>query len=197
MTAVATSHPDRIAGLVYLEAGYPYAFDDGNGAAMKEFLSSGPSAPKPSASDLADFSSLQKWDASVFGVQMPEAEFRQTWETGPRGQPVKARDFPGSQFFMPILTAARRPAPISTPALVIFASPHVPEAWIKSASPATQDAASAYLTAVNASTEKQANAVEQSRRATRVVRLRGAHYIFLSNEADTLREMRTFLAGLK
>ena len=31
----------------------------------------------------------------------------------------------------------------------------------------------------------------------RVVRLRGARYVFLSNERETLREMRTFLVGLK
>jgi hypothetical protein len=31
----------------------------------------------------------------------------------------------------------------------------------------------------------------------RVVRMRGAHHIFLSNEGETLRETRAFLAGLK
>jgi hypothetical protein len=30
-----------------------------------------------------------------------------------------------------------------------------------------------------------------------VIKLRGAHYMFLSDEADVLREMRAFLVGLK
>jgi hypothetical protein len=31
LSAVASSHSDRVAGLIYLEAGYPYAFDNGKG----------------------------------------------------------------------------------------------------------------------------------------------------------------------
>src|SRR6267142_6197011 len=42
---VATSRPNRVAGLVYLEAGYPYAFDNGKGSTMKEFLEA--RAPQP------------------------------------------------------------------------------------------------------------------------------------------------------
>jgi len=49
---------------------------------------------------------------------------------------------------------------------------------------------------VDALTERQAKALERGVPTARVVRLRGAHHIFLSNESDTLREMRAFLAGL-
>jgi hypothetical protein len=58
-------------------------------------------------------------------------------------------------------------------------------------------AARAYFTRIDALAEKQAKAFEDGVQTARVVRLRGAHYIFLSNEADVLREMRAFLAGLK
>src|SRR4030095_5694669 len=37
LSAVANSTPDRIAALVYLEAGYPYAFADEKGPTMEEF----------------------------------------------------------------------------------------------------------------------------------------------------------------
>ena len=60
LSAVAASRPDRIAGLVYLEAGYPYAFASGDGPSMKEFQISGPPFPRPSGSDLASFRSLQE-----------------------------------------------------------------------------------------------------------------------------------------
>src|SRR5205823_2171638 len=57
-------------------------------------------------------------------------------------------------------------------------------------STAVRERASAYYTAINASTEKQAKAVEAGVPAARVVRLTGAHYIFLSNESNTLHEIR-------
>src|SRR5882724_12371062 len=37
LSSVATMHPDSITGVVYLEAAYPYAFDNGNGPTMKQF----------------------------------------------------------------------------------------------------------------------------------------------------------------
>ena len=190
--------PDRVAGLIYLEAGYPYAFDDGNGPKMKEFQTRGPRPPGPSDTDLDSFSSLQKWDADVCGFRIPQAEFRQTWDSNSSGRPWKARDFPGSQLFAAIMTTTKTYTHIPVPALVIFAIPHIPEKWIgKSTDPAVREAARAYLTAVDASTERQARALEAGVPTARVVRQRGAHYIFLSNETDTLREMRAFLVSLK
>lgn len=199
LSSVGTSRPDRIAGLVYLEAGYPYAFDNGKGPAMKEFLEiGGPEPPTPGDPDLASFSALQKWDAQVYGFRTPEAEFRQTWVSTADGRPEKARDFPGSQMFMPIMMSTKKYTNILAPALVIFASPHVQDNWIdKSTDPAVREAARAYSTKLNSLTEKQAKAFEGGVPTARVIRLRGTHYIFLSNERDVLREMRSFLGGLK
>jgi non-heme chloroperoxidase len=198
LSSVGTQRPDRVAGLVYLEAGYPYAFDDGSGPAMKEFQEiRGPQPPKPGASDLASFSALQKWDAQVYGFRMPEAEFRQTWDSTSDGRVGKARDFPGSQVFMTIMTSMKRFTKIPVPALVIFAIPHVQETWIdKITDPAVREAAKVYFTKIDALTEKQAKAFEDGVPSARVIRLRGAHFIFLSNESDVLREMRAFLTGL-
>ena len=67
LSAVAASRSDRVAGLVYLEAGYPYAFDNGKGPKMKEFQIAGPRQADPRESDLASFSSLQRWDAEMSG----------------------------------------------------------------------------------------------------------------------------------
>jgi non-heme chloroperoxidase len=198
LSAVATSHPDRIAGLVYLDAAYPYAFEGVNGPSMKEFQISGPRAPRPTDADLASFGSLQKWDAEVYGYRTPESEFRRTWDSDSSGRPRKERDVPGAQSFMAIMTSTNRFAKIPVPLLAIFASPHIPENWIaKSTNPAVRERASAYYTAIDASTEKQAKAVEAGVPTARVVRLTGAHYIFLSNESNTLREMRAFLFSLK
>jgi non-heme chloroperoxidase len=198
LSAVANSHADRVAGLIYLEAGYPYAFDNGKGSTMKEFQTAGPRAPNPGDADLASFSALQKWDANTFGFPQPEAELRQTWDADPAGRPRKARASPGAPAFAAIMTSGRAYNRIPVPALVIFALPHVPEHWIQqSPDPATREAARTYYAGIDAATARQANALEDGVPTAHVLRMRGAHHIFLSNERETLREMRTFLAALK
>jgi non-heme chloroperoxidase len=195
LSAVAASAPERIAGLVYLEAAYPYAFNNGAGPTMEEFQQSGPRPPTPAASALASFRSLQKWDAEVYGVRRPEAELRQTWDSSSDGRPTKARVFPGGRMFMEIMSSGPRYAVIPVPALVIFAIPHRQEKWIdQSPDPAVRQASQTYRTSLDAATENQAKALEVGVPTARVVRLKGAHYIFLSNEPDVIRETRAFLA---
>ncbi len=199
LSSVATLHPATIAGVVYLEAAYPYAFDNGQGPSMKEFLEvQGPQPPSPGQSDLASFSALQKWDAEVYGFQLPESEFHQTWDSTPDGRPEKPRDFPGSQSFMTIMTNTKKYAQISVPALAIFAIPHVQEAWmIKSADSAVRKDADIYFAKLDTLAQKQAKAFEDRVPDAHVVRLRGMHYVYVSNELDVLREMRSFLSSLK
>jgi non-heme chloroperoxidase len=199
LSSIATLHPDSIAGVIYLEAGYPYAFDNGEGPTMKEFLEiQGPQPPTPGESDLISFSALQKWDAQVYGFQLPESEFHQTWDSASDERVGKPREFEGSQSFMPMMTSTKKYAKIPVPALVIFAIPHVQETWmIKSTDPAIRNAANAYFARLDVIAEKQAKAVEDNVPSAHVIRIRGMHYIFLSNESEVLREMRTFLDGLK
>jgi non-heme chloroperoxidase len=198
LSAVATSAPNRIAALVYLEAAYPYAFAAGKGPTMEEFEQTrGPQAPTPSASDLTSFGRLQMWDAAVWGFRRPEAELRQTWEATADGRPAKPCTFPGSPMFMEIMASATRYTAIPVPALVIFAIPHLQDPWIsKSTDPTVREAGRAYYKAIDALTERQAKALEGGVPAARVVRLEGAHYVFLSNEREVLRQMRAFLSSL-
>jgi non-heme chloroperoxidase len=199
LSSVATLHPNSIAGVVYLEAAYPYALDNGKGPTMKNFLEiQGPQPPIPSESELASFSALQKWDAQVYGFRLPESEFRQTWDSTSGGRVTKQRDFPGSQMFMTIMTSSKKYANVPVPALAIFAIPHVPETWMtKSADPAIHNAADTYFARLDLLAEKQAKVFEDGVPGARVIRVRGMHYIFFSNESDVLREMRFFLSNLK
>lgn len=199
LSAVATLHPESIAGVIYLEAGYPYAFDNGKGPTMKEFLETqGPQPPSPGQSDLASFSALQKWDAQVYGVKLPESEFRQTWASTSEGRVERPREFQGSQSLMTIMTSTRKYSKIPVPSLVIFAIPHVRETWMtKSTDPAVRNEANAYFARLDVMAEKQAKAFEDGVPSARVIRLKGMHYIYLSDEADVLREMRAFLGNLK
>jgi pimeloyl-ACP methyl ester carboxylesterase len=197
LSDVATSQPGRIAGLVYLEAGYPYAFSVG-GPSMNVFQISGPQPPRPGAANLSSFSALQRWDAETYGFRIPEAEFRQIWDADASGRPQRPREFPGSRLFPAMLTTPKQFRHIAVPALVVFASPHVPERWMGRATDAgVRQAAKAYFSAIDASTEQQANALAKAEPGARVVRLRASHYVFLSHEQDTLRAIRAFLATLK
>src|SRR5215469_3628311 len=192
LSSVATLHPNSIAGVVYLEAAYRYAFENGKGPTMKDFLQiqgAGPKPPSPSESDLATFSALQKWDAQVYRFHTPESEFRQTWDSTSEGRVTRQRDFPGSQMFMTIMTSSTKYADIPVPVLAIFAIPHVPDAWMtRSTDPAIHNAADTYYANVDRLAEKQAKAFEDGVPGARVVRARGMHCIFLSNESAVLRE---------
>jgi non-heme chloroperoxidase len=106
LSSVASRHPDRVAGLVYLDAAYSYAFDNGKGASMKEIQEiHGPQPPPPSGADLASFSALQKYYQRVDGFRFPEAELRQQRESTPDGGVGKQRDFPGGALLMTLMMA--------------------------------------------------------------------------------------------
>jgi hypothetical protein len=67
----------------------------------------------------------------------------------------------------------------------------------KNADPSVQTAAEAYSTALETLTQRQEKSVEEGVLSAHVITLPDAnHYVFLSNEADVLREMRAFIARL-
>src|SRR5262249_32896847 len=194
LSSLANLDPKGIAGVIYLEAAYPYAFDNGEGPSQKAFQEmQGPGVPSPGESDLKSFSTLQKWEAQVYGFRLPEAEYHQTWDSTSDGRPKKLRDFAGSQYFATVLTNPKKYAKIPVPALAIFAIPHVPESWItESTDPGVHKAAEAYFPKIDLLAEKQAKAFQDGVPGARVISQRGMHYIFISNESDVLREIRAF-----
>jgi pimeloyl-ACP methyl ester carboxylesterase len=198
MSAVARSQPQRIAGLVYLEAAYPYAFNDGTGPAMREFTAvKGPGGPSRSADDLKSFAALQEWAERVDGFRTPEAELRQTWASDGQAPTGKYREFPGSRVFAALLGDANRFDRIPVPALAIFALPHVPERWMReSIDPKVQAESRAYFATIDALAERQAKAVETHVPTARVVRVPGSHFVFISNESTVRDEMRRFIDRL-
>ena len=199
LSAVANNHPDRVAGLVYLDAAYSYAFDDGNGASIMEIQRlQGPQPPPPSQTDLASFSALQKYYERMNGFLFPEAELRAQRESTPDGGVGKQRDLPGAALFMPLMTGTKKYTAIPAPALVIFANPHSQGIWIdENTDPSVQKAAKTYSTALSALTERQKKSVENGAPTAHVITLPGAnHYVFLSNETEVLKNIDTFLARL-
>lgn len=199
LSSVANSHADRIAGLIYLDAAYSYAFDNGKGASIQEIQGlHGPQPPPPSDADLASFTALQKYYERVNGFRFPEAELRQQSEPAPDGRVGKQRDVPGGALLMSMIMSTKKYSEIPVPALVIFANPHSQGAWVDdNADPSIRAAAKAYSEELGRLTDRQEAAVKKGVPTAHVITLPGAnHYIFLSNEADVLREVHAFLAQL-
>jgi pimeloyl-ACP methyl ester carboxylesterase len=199
LSSVANSHPNRVAGLVYLDAAYSYAFDNGKGAGIMEMQKlQGPQPPPPNETDLASFSSLQKYYERVNGVLFPEAELRAQRESTPDGGVGKQRSLPGAARFMPLLTGTKRFTAIPVPALVIFANPHSQGIWVdENTDPSVQTVAKTYSAALEALTERQEKSVENGVPTAHVITLPSAnHYVFLSNEAAVLKDIDAFLASL-
>ena len=199
LSSVANSHPNQVAGLVYLDAAYSYAFDNGKGASIMEMQKlQGPQPPPPSKTELASFSALQKYYERVNGFPFPEAELRAWREPTPDGGVGKQGDFPGTALFMPLMTGTKKYTAIPVPTLVIFANPHSQGIWVdENTDTSMQTAAKAYSTALEALTERQEKSVEDGVPTAHVIMLPGAnHYVFLSNEAEVLKDIDAFLASL-
>ena len=199
LSSIANRYPNRVGGLVYLDAAYSYAFDNGKGANIMEIQKlQGPQPPPPSQTDLASFGALQKYYERVNGFLFPEAELRAQRESTPDGGVGKQRDLPGTALFMPLMTGTKKYTAIPVPALVIFANPHSQGIWVdENADPSVQTAAKTYSTALSTLTERQEKSVENGVPTAHVITLPGAnHYVFLSNEAEVLKDIDAFLASL-
>jgi non-heme chloroperoxidase len=242
LSFIASTVPDRIAAVVYLDAAYRYAFyrpgvrenlqelrrkldllDEELGKpprspaeltrviratlgdALEEFqkdlqeLMTTPEmpavAPQPGPEDLKDFASYRAWSARVHGYALPEAELRHVrtiTATGEIGSPRTPATVAQS-----ISAGSRRFTDIRVPALALFASPHGLGPWTR-AHPDHQPTFEAFARFDQAMTERQARAFELGVPGARVVRLRDAgHYMFITHEADVLRELTAFLERLR
>lgn len=200
MSWVANNDPQRIAGLVFLESGYSYAFDDGSGSnAMDMMALHAPQPPPPSTSDLASFAALATYYERVNGFRFPQSELEQQRESAPNGAVGEYRNFPGGTMLMQLLTHPNKYTRIPVPALFIFANPHSLGAWVdNSTDPAVRAAATSYSTALSALVEKQKSAVKSGLPAVQVLTIPHAnHYVYLSNEEAVLMAMRAFIFSLR
>jgi non-heme chloroperoxidase len=201
LSSVATRYPSRVTALVYLEAGYPYAFDNGKGPKMDEFEDARrlrPNAPMPTGTDpaLASFDEFRQVCMRALGFTYPESELRQQFTTTPEGRVGNEREFPGQAV---MLQGTKKYANIPVPALAIFAIPQAHPKWMTdSEDPKVREAGKAFYKAIDALTARQAKAFEDGVPTARVVRLSGAdHYVYLSNEDNVLREMKAFFSTLR
>jgi non-heme chloroperoxidase len=191
LSSVGTRHPESISGLIYLDAAWVYAFDNGKATPLQTYLQlkSHFGNPDLTAADRATFKSLQSAQARVVGVTLPEAEYHQHGALAADG---RVRWHLEEQATDAILAGTRRYTDLRVPVLALAAYPQ------------TLGAADANAAADVSTVRRQwqtyklrdLDNFERSVPGARVVRMRANHYVFISNEAEVLREIRAFVAGL-
>jgi pimeloyl-ACP methyl ester carboxylesterase len=192
LSSIGTRFPNRVAGLVYFDAAYPYAFDNGKTPTFEEISRMVfPQTPAPTDADLASFDAMRLYYIRVLGFSFPEGELHQKRSVTPDGRVGPPRPAAGGTS---LLKAMTKFAQIPTPALFLVSS-QSPGVW---ADASTDPKTTEQLAALNGFLERQAEAIREGLPSARVVKFtRANHYVFLSNEADVLREMRAFLAALR
>ena len=194
MSSIGSRHPEEVTGLIYLEAGYSYAYYSPQlgdpiidaielNKRLKTFLSRGFQDPKE-IHELQDASARLDKDLQALEKQralMPPQPSRPT--IAPPPPPIPLALSKGRQ----------RYTQIHVPVLAIFADPH-DFGSLYSDNPTAR---MAVLENDRATTSAQADAFQAGVPSARVVRIPNAdHFIFRSNEADVIREMNSFLASL-
>src|SRR5215472_8292565 len=192
LSSVGSRHPERVAGLIYLDAGYAYAYYDGSRGDLGIDLidlrkkleqlqpGKGPQDPRLLIEELLA--------ATLPGFERDLKEMQKSLTEAPPTLPAPALP-PISQA---IMAGMQKYTDIRVPVLAIYAVPHA------TGQPYKDDAARVAAEARDESnTGAQVKAFEIGVPSARVVRLPHAnHYVFFSNEADVLREINAFLGSL-
>jgi pimeloyl-ACP methyl ester carboxylesterase len=204
LSSVGSRHPETVAGLIYLDAGYSYAYYDRSRGDLNIDLlelqrkleqlkpGSGLRDPRPLIADL--LASLPGFEKDLRERQKDLDAQPSPAASGPQPAASAAAQakLPGFAAARAIMAGQQKYTEIHVPILAIYALPHDSGQALKD--PAARAAAEARDLE---STGAQAKAFESGLPSARVVRLSHAnHYVFQSNEADVLREMNAFIGSL-
>lgn len=196
LSSVGTRHPEKVAALIYLDAGYPYAlYDQERGELMIDAnVLRGELDRLDSVTDPAEFRDLLaalSADSAQFARDVAARRARDRSLPPPMASAGPARAV--APQIKAIIQGERRYGPVTAvPVLAIFAYPHAPGQ--AAMTPAMRAAFEAYDRDTNGA---QIDAFARANPKARVVRIpRADHAVFRSNEADVLREMNAFIAAL-
>jgi len=198
LSSVGSRHPERVAGLIYLEAAYPYAFYDravgdlviDSLGLRKELEGLLPGKGRPDQKHLTEelLQSVTQFERDLRARQEELKDY-----TDPPRPPADAPPPDVPIAIQGIMAGQQKYTDIRVPALAIYAFPHDFGDAFKDNPAARAKAEAGDMAYVG----PQANAFEHGVASARVVRIAHAsHFIFMSNEADVLREMSAFLGSL-
>jgi non-heme chloroperoxidase len=197
LSSIGSRHPEKVSGLIYMEAAYSFAFYDPSEGDMRVdgdelrdkidllITGRGVSDVRPLITDI--LRSLPRFENDLTIVQkgmegMPEAA---------KGAPPPPDDpLPVQE----ILLGQQKYTSVGAPVLAIFSYPHAVRAGKFLNDPAGMAKAEAKDLAI---VEAQIKTVEKDDPSARIIRIpHAAHRIYNSNEADVLREIDAFMGAL-
>jgi len=206
MTTLGRQHSNRLSGLVYLDAHGDPGDDPSADPAWLELqrkLPEGFRNPprQPFTGDTRTFAGYRAAMLQNQGFTFPESEFRNTYEInsdGTRGR-YKSPDIP------PRIGQRQIPKDftnIRVPVLALFEFPRNMDDYprpgeYQPASPEERAAIVAFARATKTIADRWSAKLTKAVPGTKLIDLPGAgHYVFLTREAEVLRAIREFVAGL-
>jgi pimeloyl-ACP methyl ester carboxylesterase len=201
LTAIGTQHSKRVAGLVYLDAAADPTDDYTEYEALREKLPAVmKNPPTPSGEDRRSFQAFHDWQVRTSGSPFPESELRNLWMVDTDGSMGTYKVPPSISDAVRAGGQKRDYSHIRVPILMFTWFPLPVEQQLQQYPPkdAQERVAIEAVYAADASwTNRRIQSVQSAGVGARVVKLPGAnHYLFISNEAEVLREMRTFVRNL-
>lgn len=198
LSSIGSRHPERVAGLIYLDAGYAYAYyDRSRGDYLIDSIDlqkrleqlrpgNGPVDQKQLVRELLQ-TDLPRFEKDLQRRQ-------QDLDVMPAALLAAQSSAPMPPAARAIIAGEQKYTDIRVPVLAIFAVPHN----LGPMAPKDPAARASYEAHDEIATEAQAKAFEAGVPGARVVRIpHASHYVFLSNEADVLREINAFVAHLQ
>ena len=191
LSDIGFHHPDAVAGLIYLDAGYSYAlYDQAHGQIMLDALKLRDMLPQivpgqipndvaKSLNEILEQLRLVEKEIEEYLPLLPPSPSA----SGPRPDPPP--------YLYAVFSGQESFSTIHAPALVLFAVPHDFGPTDHSASRSLLEARDLKIT------EYQVKAFETQVPAVHVVRIpHASHYVFRSNEQEVLKEMDVFISAL-
>ena len=194
LSSIGSRHPGKVGGLIYLDAGYSYAYyDRSRGDLLIDLYEfERKLAHLHPGNETNDQWALLRelLETSLPRFEKALRELQKAMNQEPR-LPDPPRRVTAAM--SAIMAGLQKYTEINVPILAIYALPH-DMSWAFKDDPTARSVAEARDTE---RTGAQARAFETGLPSARVVRLAGAdHYVFQSNEADVLREMNAFISTL-
>jgi pimeloyl-ACP methyl ester carboxylesterase len=190
MSSIANRYPEKVAGLIYLDAGYQYAFYDRSrgdlnidSIELRKTLA----LIVPGMDQKVLMQELLQTTLPQFQKDLQEQlRTLQVMPAPPIGTPMPPAD-------SAVMGGEQKYTDVRVPVLAFFAVPHDMGPAFQGDPAARAAAEASDLARAGA----QADAFEKGIPSARVVRLPHAnHYVFLSNEAEVLGEMNAFIGRL-
>jgi non-heme chloroperoxidase len=199
LSSIGSRFPERVAGLIYLDAGYPYALYDAtrgdfglDGIALREKMTELSNAQDPSAIR-AVIAEMLKTDLPQYEKDLVARQKEMEGLPDIPNRPVPDKKDRRRVSAEAIMAGEQKYTDIKSPVLAIFADPH------DMGGPPMDEKQKAAAAAHEADfTEAQAKAWERMVPTAKVIRIPNAnHYVFKSNEAEVLKDVEEWVDGLK